>query len=64
MTAGCPLLRMLRAGGPVQVPFQMCCVAAMLEYHKSGVLPELPLCLADELVDPRLAPAVEAGALR
>lgn len=64
MTAGCVLLRALRSGGPVQVPFRLCCVAALLEYHKSGIQAGLPLCPAGELDVPRLAPAVEAGALR
>ena len=61
MTVGCALLRMLRAGGPVQVPFRLCCVAALLEYHKSGIQPELPPC---ELDDPRLTAGATAGALR
>ena len=64
MTAGCALLRMLRAGGPVRVPFRMCCVAAMLECNKSGVPAEPPLCPDGGLDDPRLEQSVEAGAVR
>jgi len=64
MTAGCALLRLLRAGGPVRVPFRMCCAAAMLEYNRSGMSGEPPPCPDDGFDDPRLEPAVEAGALR
>lgn len=64
MTAGCPLLRTLRAGGPVQVPFRLCCVVALLECNRSGVQPDLPPCAEDRLDDPRVAAVAEAGALR
>jgi hypothetical protein len=64
VTAGCALLQMLRAGGPVQVPFRLCCVAALLEYNKSGIQSELPPCAGDELDDPRLTAAAVTGALR
>ena len=64
MTGGCPLLRTLRAGGPVQVPFRLCCLAALLEYNKSGIRPEWPPCAEDGLDDPRRTAASAAGAVR
>jgi hypothetical protein len=49
---GCGAMAILRAGGPVQVPFRPCCVAAIL-------LAEAPpmLCPLREIQEPSLDPS-------